>query len=238
MIKVSYDMPGAGDTREFDTEVVLVSWESPKEACPILSPVSMLASVRNIGPCFGLFINPDGTKKLPIRVAGTLITSWEPENPAVLIFECRNTKYRVMINFFKIRKLNESRHQCDFVITGIRPHNDTANIFNFGMGGDSINLESLKDLLSFDLTVQEEAVFNAEGGFTLREIDKPKDKKKKKVDNEVARLDSPVVLATPILDKWRARDGSQHKNYSEVREAFLKAWTKANLRDNFRRHDD
>ncbi len=235
MIKISYDMPGLNDVKELNADVVLVSWDSPREGYPVLSQISMLASVRNIGPCFGLFIKPDGSKNLPVRVAGTLITSWEPENPAALIFEYQGHNYRVMINFFKIIRLDDHKYQCDFVINGLRPHNDPANIFVFGMSGDSINLESLKELLAFDLTVEEEAVFNSEGGFTLKRLDEPQEKKEKKIDKAVARLNNPVDVLNAVLDSFR-QAGVKYPELApepiktDIRQAFLKAWMNANSR--------
>jgi hypothetical protein len=226
MIRISYDMPGSEmKTVDVDTTVVLVSWDSPKEGFLINSPVSLLVSIRNIGPCFGLFVIPSGTKKVPIRVAGSLIFDKEPENPSALIFTYRGVEYRVMVSFFKITKL-ESKYQCDFVINGIRPHNDPANFFIISLSADNINLENLKEFLSFGLTTEEEAIFNSEGGFTLRQI-KPKEKKEGKVDVMVSHLNNPVKVYDTILKAWQAQNGSHSEPaISEVRSTFLKAWQK------------
>jgi hypothetical protein len=190
MFRISYAYAPVDDKELFvDTKLLFLNNSLVQYR---LNDTSFLVSDRNIGPSFGLFVSGDGKQYKSLRVAGTLFTEQFNGSQAVINLSYKNHLYRFFISIYKTEQ-KRFGHRCDFVVTGLFPHNDPANLLTFGSSIGEVNLDSLKELLTFNVDITEEAIFNTEGGFTLKQLEIPQEtKKRKQLHPDLAYLDTPV----------------------------------------------
>jgi hypothetical protein len=211
MLKIAYTYEGApGEDRELFIEPILFFMDNPNAMYPV-PDLSLLVSSKNIAPPCGLFV-ADESVCFPLRIAGTLFIGKLPSinRLGIIDFNHKEVDYRLLISVFEThnRKFGQ---RCDFVVTSLIPHKDPANLFALGPPKGEVSIDSLKELLSFGLDITEEAAFNSEGGFTLKQLNKPKKaKKRKKLSPELERLDVSVDTQG-ILNAFRHTEQSKKK---------------------------